>query len=97
MKMKVEVLAFLLLPFLIAFELVSSTYPTVKFKSIFNFGNSLSDTGNYLAVGAPGLPVIGQLPYGETFFKRATGRCSDGRLMIDFIGISSSFCTYTYP
>lgn len=92
--MKVEMLVFLLLPFLITFHSVSPMHPHVNYESIFNFGNSLSDTGNYLTIGAPGLPVIGHLPYGETFFKHATGRCSDGRLTVDFIGIFSSFfCT----
>ncbi|TYG65209.1 hypothetical protein ES288_D06G167900v1 [Gossypium darwinii] len=56
-----------------------------KYESIFNFGDSLSDTGNLLLSGALVFPVIGQLPYGETFFQHATGRCSDGRLIIDFI------------
>ncbi|KAK7306565.1 hypothetical protein VNO77_44514 [Canavalia gladiata] len=55
------------------------------YEAIFNFGDSLSDTGNLLASGSISFPVIGKLPYGETFFRRATGRCSDGRLMIDFI------------
>ncbi|CAN6683459.1 unnamed protein product [Malus baccata var. baccata] len=54
------------------------------YKAIFNFGDSLSDTGNYLLSGAPSFPAIGNLPYGETFFKHATGRCSDGRLVVDF-------------
>ncbi|XP_050147563.1 GDSL esterase/lipase At5g45910-like [Malus sylvestris] len=54
------------------------------YKAIFNFGDSLSDTGNYLVSGAPPTPSIGNLPYGETFFKHATGRCSDGRLIVDF-------------
>ncbi|KAK4793655.1 hypothetical protein SAY86_024090 [Trapa natans] len=87
MRVKVQVL--LLLPFLVAFELGSCANPPPgQFKSIFNFGNSLSDTGNYLAVGAPAFPFIGQLPYGQTFFNRATGRASDGRLIIDFIAES---------
>ncbi|XP_039070461.1 GDSL esterase/lipase At5g45910-like [Hibiscus syriacus] len=56
-----------------------------NYESIFNFGDSLSDTGNLLLSGALAFPVIGQLPYGKTFFQHATGRCSDGRLIIDFI------------
>ncbi|KOM53702.1 hypothetical protein LR48_Vigan09g236100 [Vigna angularis] len=55
------------------------------FTSIFSFGDSLADTGNlYLASYHPSedcfLP-----PYGETFFHHVSGRCSDGRLIIDFI------------
>jgi len=61
------------------------------FTSIFSFGDSLADTGNlYLASHHPSedcfLP-----PYGETFFHHVSGRCSDGRLIIDFIGSVSLF------
>ena len=62
-----------------------------RYESIFNFGDSLSDTGNFLLSGAIAFPVIGKLPYGETFFQHATGRCSDGRLVVDFIGILTCF------
>ncbi|KAK7246383.1 hypothetical protein RIF29_41251 [Crotalaria pallida] len=65
-------------------KVVSNPSPH-PFEAIFNFGDSLSDTGNFLASGAISFPVIGKLPYGETFFRHATGRCSDGRLVIDFI------------
>ncbi|MCL7043932.1 hypothetical protein MKW94_028217 [Papaver nudicaule] len=53
------------------------------YKSIFSFGDSLADTGNVLYF----LPNsnTGRLPYGETYFRRATGRFSDGRLVLDFI------------
>ncbi|KAJ0017134.1 hypothetical protein Pint_10439 [Pistacia integerrima] len=63
---------------------VSSVSPR-RYEAIFNFGDSLSDTGNFLLSGALAFPVIGNLPYGETFFKHSTGRCSDGRLIIDFV------------
>ncbi|XP_039166622.1 GDSL esterase/lipase At5g45910-like [Eucalyptus grandis] len=56
-----------------------------SFEAIFNFGNSLCDTGNFLLSGAPTFPVIEKHPYGETFFYHTTGRFSNGRLIVDFI------------
>ncbi|KAM7525044.1 hypothetical protein LguiA_014946 [Lonicera macranthoides] len=57
------------------------------YSSILSFGDSLADTGNLLHLSADSnkhyhfaLP-----PYGETYFHGPTGRCSDGRLIIDFI------------
>ncbi|PKI43291.1 hypothetical protein CRG98_036318 [Punica granatum] len=90
--MKIQVFVFLLFPFVtVSDDSVPSRSPYAKYESIFNFGDSLSDTGNYLAVGAPGLPQIAHLPYGETFFGNATGRASDGRLIVDFIECDSYF------
>lgn len=56
-----------------------------SYKTIINFGDSISDTGNYLLTSAFKNPVIGKLPYGETFFHYPTGRSSDGRITVDFI------------
>ncbi|KAJ1402139.1 SGNH hydrolase superfamily [Sesbania bispinosa] len=84
--MKVYILFIIITSFAFGFlEKVDSKASPHPFEAIFNFGDSLSDTGNFLASGAILFPVIGKLPYGETFFKHATGRCSDGRLVIDFI------------
>ncbi|KAK9723668.1 hypothetical protein RND81_05G016600 [Saponaria officinalis] len=58
--------------------------PTMKFEAMYQFGDSLSDTGN-LVLEPNGRDVnFARLPYGTTYFHRATGRCSDGLLMVDF-------------
>lgn len=53
-----------------------------NFPAIFNFGDSNSDTGGFSA-------AFGQVPppNGVTFFHTPSGRYSDGRLLIDFIGM----------
>lgn len=50
------------------------------FTSVYNFGDSNSDTGSVSA-------VFGRIPppNGDTFFGKPSGRYSDGRLIIDFI------------
>ncbi|KAI3896787.1 hypothetical protein MKW98_009640 [Papaver atlanticum] len=53
------------------------------YKSIFSFGDSLADTGNGL-YSEPN-EYMARLPYGETYFHRATGRFCDGRVVLDFI------------
>ncbi|XWS11213.1 hypothetical protein CRYUN_Cryun38cG0065000 [Craigia yunnanensis] len=68
--------------------IISQSHVNGCFTSIFSFGDSLADTGNLLQLS---LSESGQLfhfdfpPYGRTFFDYPTGRCSDGRLVIDFI------------
>jgi phospholipase/lecithinase/hemolysin len=53
--------------------------------AIYNFGDSISDTGNFIREGAVGMMErTGGLPYGSAI-GGATGRCSDGYLMIDFL------------
>ncbi|KAK4493535.1 hypothetical protein RD792_018091 [Penstemon davidsonii] len=58
------------------------------FNSIIGFGDSLTDTGNgfHFASAYNPPPYLTLPPYGDTFFDRPTGRVSDGRLIIDFIG-----------
>ena len=85
---ELSTLAFVCLPrtmeLLVLFFVLTSFFDisfSQRYNALFNFGDSLSDTGNV---------VISNLPYGMTYFGRATGRASDGRLVIDFIGIRLS-------
>ncbi|KAF0895135.1 hypothetical protein E2562_006840 [Oryza meyeriana var. granulata] len=54
------------------------------YSHLFTFGDSLIDTGNFIRYSSAPGPVA-RSPYGETFFRRPTGRWSDGRLIVDFI------------
>ena len=60
--------------------------------AIYSLGDSITDTGNLAKEAPPGMfETIKHLPYGVTM-GTATGRCSDGLLMIDFLGT----CTHAY-
>ncbi|XP_027338358.1 GDSL esterase/lipase At5g45910-like [Abrus precatorius] len=63
-------------------KIVVSNANPVSYEAIFNFGDSISDTGN-AATYNPAMPS--NSPYGSTYFKHPSGRMSDGRLIIDFI------------
>ncbi|KAK4439687.1 GDSL esterase/lipase [Sesamum alatum] len=61
-----------------------------KFDQIYQLGDSISDTGNLIREVPIGAATpFARLPYGETFFKNATGRCSNGLLMIDYIAMAA--------
>jgi hypothetical protein len=79
-------------PLLLALAMVASSFFLAvsgqKFNAIYSFGDSMSDTGNLCVNGPPAGLTLTQPPYGETFFGRATCRCSDGRLVVDFLGMS---------
>lgn len=70
---------------IIVFHLVSS-YANGCYTSIISFGDSLADTGNLkqlASINHHSFPYF-RPPYGQTFFHQPTGRCSNGRLIIDF-------------
>ena len=80
-----------LLPVMILF-LQHGRKGSACYSAIYSFGDSLADTGNSLSAAvATGLNQsqlnFGNLPYGETYFHKATGRYSDGRLIVDYIGL----------
>ncbi|XP_078153442.1 GDSL esterase/lipase At1g28600-like [Carex rostrata] len=73
------------IPILTIILLLLSKTGNCCFTRIFCFGDSISDTGNYLKSIGSGYHPIRNLPYGETYFGRPTGRFCDGRLILDFI------------
>ncbi|KAI3764184.1 hypothetical protein L2E82_14187 [Cichorium intybus] len=67
-----------------------SLYANGCYTSIISFGDSLADTGNLKQLASISGQVISVLlpPYGENFVNQSTGRCSNGRLIIDFLAES---------
>ncbi|KAI9395040.1 hypothetical protein POPTR_005G177900v4 [Populus trichocarpa] len=63
-----------------------SALKSCEFPAIFNFGDSNSDTGGFVA----SFPPLNSSPYGETYFQMPAGRFSDGRLIIDFVALTST-------
>lgn len=81
---------FPILPLLLLL-LSSAFHANGCYTSIISFGDSLADTGNLkqLSLRSNSRPPHFLFPpYGETFFHEPTGRCSNGRLIIDFIAES---------
>jgi hypothetical protein len=72
---------------------VSSSLPVRRrYGSIFSFGDSFADTGNDVVVFAANSLAnpSSRLPYGMTFFGYPTGRNSNGRLIVGFVGKQAS-------
>ncbi|KAK9757994.1 hypothetical protein RND81_01G199300 [Saponaria officinalis] len=52
------------------------------FNYMYQFGDSISDTGNLVIEDPVGGGIFATYPYGESI-RHPTGRCSDGLLMVD--------------
>nr|WKU61931.1 acetylnorajmalan esterase like-3 [Rauvolfia serpentina] len=67
------------------------------FDSIYQFGDSMSDIGNYIRTqpDGPNIPAA-HFPYGETFPGMPTGRYSDGRLIADFVAMALDLRLHPY-
>ncbi|XP_072984612.1 GDSL esterase/lipase At5g45910-like [Typha latifolia] len=71
--------------FLLLSSIFCFSFAAEKYAAIFNFGDSLADVGNLCVDGIPSYLATARWPYGMTYFEYPTGRCSDGRVVIDFI------------
>ena len=85
MSHKIIVVVFLLL---IAAGTASAQNRICPFEIMYRFGDGISDIGNAVRI-----PPLGPLlpptrdPYGITFPGFPTGRWSDGRLEVDYVGM----------
>ncbi|KAJ1393985.1 SGNH hydrolase superfamily [Sesbania bispinosa] len=77
------------LPLLVVMGSAVPLLTACPYSSIFSFGDSLADTGNlYFSSQQPSSFHCFIPPYGQTYFHQPSARCSDGRLIIDFIAES---------
>ncbi|KAI5587227.1 hypothetical protein POPTR_005G024300v4 [Populus trichocarpa] len=80
-------ISFLFLVAVLPYASNAKSLKSCGFDAIYQLGDSISDTGNFIQEKPSS--VYARFPYGETFFNKPTGRCSNGRLMIDFIASSA--------
>lgn len=73
----------MILPILSLFSMILPLANSINFHypTVFNFGDSNSDTGGLAAGLGFRLPP----PNGQIYFKTSSGRFCDGRLIIDFL------------
>ena len=84
---------FLLLLFLLSCPRSAYSGEQKRFTSILSFGDSYADTGNLVRWDDPAIESVNLIrnpPYGATFFGHPSGRATNGRIVLDFIG------TYIY-
>ena len=100
----VAVAPLLLLLFLLSCLRIACSRDQKRFTSILGFGDSYADTGNLVRWEDPVLESVNlrNPPYGETFFGHPSGRATNGRIVLDFIGTSittgtASFIYFTSP
>ncbi|KAJ3671819.1 hypothetical protein LUZ60_007898 [Juncus effusus] len=79
--------SFILLSLLLTIQISAQSSNGCSINAIYSFGDSIADTGNLLLEGPVGFfASIGSYPYGESY-KKPTGRCSDGLLIIDYLAM----------
>jgi hypothetical protein len=69
-----------------AFFAYADTDDCGRYSRVFAFGNSLTDTGNSAIFPVTAGGPFTRPPYGETYFGHPSGRASNGRLILDFLG-----------
>ncbi|XP_057962358.1 GDSL esterase/lipase At5g03980-like [Malania oleifera] len=85
--LRLLLLVFLLIP---SYSVDAHPLQSCMFDAIYQMGDSISDTGNLVRESPLGSSTaFARLPYGQTFFGNATGRCSDGLLMIDYLALAA--------
>ncbi|XP_073136826.1 GDSL esterase/lipase At5g03980-like [Henckelia pumila] len=90
MSRKLAIAIFLFLVSCVSLPTNAHPLKICEFERIYQLGDSISDTGNLIReypIGAN--TAFAKLPYGENFFNNATGRCSNGFLMIDYIAMAA--------
>jgi hypothetical protein len=69
-----------------AFFVYADTNDYGRYSRVFAFGNSLTDTGNAAIFPVTAGGPFTRPPYGQTYFGHPSGRASNGRLILDFLG-----------
>ena len=67
--------------------------PNCSYPAVYGFGDSLTDVGNAIAAFPDKFAGAELDPNGILFPMHAADRLSDGKLLVDFLGMSSFGCT----
>ncbi|KAF8401452.1 hypothetical protein HHK36_012391 [Tetracentron sinense] len=89
MATRLALVFFFVLAFLLPLP-SAALFQSCTFDAIYQLGDSISDTGNLIRDSPAGAAsTFARLPYGQTYFDKATGRCSNGLLMVDYLAMDA--------